>query len=307
MIRVDARESAHISPILEVSSVAKPASSSHVSQSTIAPCQLKEAWSSSIFRPMLCPPERHFLLGIMQFYQEMDALAQKESAICEKETKAALDHLLEIDKKKVEMFTDHANRVEAKHSWAVFETVAQYIASSSSIIIGLTISGVVPVAGGFLIAAGGLGLLNRAISDSGGWEWLASRFTASCDLQIKIASQIDSTLVYLSTALSICSAVGAYHAGALSIFYTAGRNEVMNKALQSISTAGSFLQAVTRFGIAKQDRHILQIGANLKITESSSFCARQEIHAHTANLRKVIELSEKISENIKQAIDSSFT
>jgi hypothetical protein len=306
MIRVDAREPVHIRPVLEVSSTAGPTRLSQFTRSTIAPCVSKEVGASSVFRPVLCPPEPHFIWGIMRVYQEMESLALKESVLCERDTKAALDRLIELDKKKVEMFADQAKKLESRRSWAIFETVAQYITSCSSIIIGLSISGVVPVAGGFLIAAGGLGLLNRAISDSGGWEWLLSRFTASCDLQIKIASHIDSTLVYLSTALSICSAIGAYHAGALSMFYAASRNEVMNKALQTISTAGSFLQATTRFNIAKQDRNILRIGANLKIAQSNSFSARQEIQTHTANLRKIIELSEKISEIVKESINSSI-
>ena len=309
MIRVNGIERVRVNPIVEIPATAEPLKPIRCSSwaiSSMAPAQ-NLSTPAAAFRPQLEPPASHYMLRIIKFYTELEKTAQLEAEICDKETKTALNRLLEIDKQKVEMIQQRAKEMVSKQSWSVFETVAQYFTSSSSIVIGMAVSGIAPAAAGFLIAAGGLGLLNRVVSDSCGWEWLVSFFTASCDLQIKIAAQIDSFCLYLSTALAIVGSIGAYQAGVLNLLIQSGRDNAAQKTIQTLSTAGSVMQISTRFGIARMDKTITDIGAELKRQQANSVCVRQEIQTSTANLRKIIDLSEKIADGIKHVIASSPT
>lgn len=305
MIRVDAIKRVRVHPILELPAPeSKAALASTLAVSSIAPAASMEQ-SERTLRPRLDPPLPHYMWDIIKFYSEMEKIAAFEGQICDKETKRSLDHLLAIDKQKLEMLQSRIEEIRSRQSWTVFETVAQYISSTSSIAIGLAVSGTVPVAGAFLIAAGGLGLVNRAVSDTGGWHWLASHLAASSELQQKIATQIDSYTVYVSTALAIAGSIGAYYAGALSMF--SNRNTALEKIMLMISYSASALQLTSRYGMARIDKKLMNISAELKNRNTDSFCCRQEIQTNTANIRKVIDLSEKIAECIKRAIASSPT
>jgi hypothetical protein len=306
MIRVDAIARVRPKPVIEISSIVEAPTAIRCPSpvfSTIAPAQ--KTSTPATFRPQLALPAPHYMYGIIKFYSEMEKSAQLEGQICDRETKASLDRLMEIDKQKVEMFRQRAKELESKQSWSVFETVVQYITSSSSIMIGVAICGMTPVAGGLLIAAGGLGLLNRAISDLGGWELLASQFTASWELQAKISEQIDTYCFYISTALSVAGSIGIYHAGAFKLLSFAGRNKALQKSIQIIGFATGCMQAVARVGLAVLIRRSDIINSDLKRYETYSVSARQSIHTNTASLRRIIELSEKIGESIKHAIASS--
>ena len=306
MIRVHEITCVLPKPIVEIPSIVEASRSVQccsTTRSTIAPAE--EVSIPRAFHPRLAPPAPHYMWGILKLYSDMENTMRLEGRICERETKIALDRLMEIDKQKIEMFRQRVETMESKQSWSIFETVVQYIASSSSFMIGIALWETAPVAGAFLLAAGGLGLLNRAASDLGLWQLLASQFTASFDLQIKIASQIDTYSLYLSTALSISGSIGLYHAGALNFLTYAGRNKVLQKCLGIIGYASGFIQVITRLELAKMDWTLQTIGAEIKERDTHSFSARQEIQANTANLRRIIELSEKIGESIKQAIASS--
>jgi len=306
MIRVDGISPISRKPdieILPVPSPAIPLQAPLAATSSITPSS--EIFHSTPLRPQLAAPDTHYMYAIFKFYKEMERLAGIESQTCDRETKIALDHLKEIDKQKIELVHKHSEEIKLRGSWSYLEIVAQYITSSSSFFIGLALSSTVPIAGGFLIAAGGLGLINRAMSDSGMWEWLVSRFTASFDLQIKIASQIDTCTYALSILLSIASTVGLYNAGVLNMLSFSRRDKILEKSIQVIGSAGTAMQVITRLGGATVDRAAKNIEANIKLMEKNSFSARQQITASTANLRKIIDLSEKISECIKQIIHSS--
>jgi hypothetical protein len=308
MIRVDEISQVRRKPIIEIhpfAEAAKPIQYSGSSAvSTIGPAQGLP--KPSVLRPQLAPPELNYMSEIINLYSEMEKIAHLEGQICARETKASLDRLMEIDKQKSEIFRTRTEKMKSMESWGAFQTVVQYIAASSSMMIGSALFfGAAPVAGAFLIAAGGLGLANRAMSDSGMWQLLVRQFTASVDLQIKIASQIDNFCLYLSTALSIAGTIGMYHAGAVNLLTCASRNQALEKCLRTIGQASTFTQLLNRVKQGRIQRSLNIIGSELKTRDADSNCTRQKIQASTANLRKIIELSEKIGESIKQAIAST--
>ena len=306
MIRVDEITRVRHKPIVEIPpfrAIPIPVRHSTTTGSTIAPAQ--KISKPAALRPRLDPLAPHYMWGILDLYSQIEKTAQLEGKICDRETKIALDHLVEIDKQKVEMLRQHAQSMKSKKSWSSFENVIQYVSFFSSLVIGSALLGSAPVAGAFLIAAGGLGVFNRISSDLKIWEFVVSRFSASVDLQIKIASQIDTYCTYLATALSVAGTIGLYSVGALSQITYAGRDKALQKFTEIIGYTSSSLQIISRVINYKMNWTQQSIRAELKKQETLSFCTRQEIQNNTSNLRRIIEFSEKISESVKQAIASS--
>jgi hypothetical protein len=309
MIRVDAIQPARVYRIDEISPSAAPSAPIlpiRYSSSTIEIAAPAEKETSRI-RPKLKEPEKpeiHFMLPLLRIQSEMERLQQKEGAVCEIETTAAMERMQALNVKRMELLRNHAQAIASKQSWSALQTVAQYVASVSSIVLGAAIVSIAPVASWFLIASGAIGLLNRAMTDTGGWQWIVSRFTASKEQQIKIAEWIDSTAVYLSMALSVCGAIGAYQAGAFSLLTQTGRDAIMNKIMQIVTLSSGALQAVSRLGIAQAERNVSYFKAALKESEAASFQAREDVQANVGHLRKMIEITEAISDAVKSAINS---
>lgn len=309
MIRVEGIEPTRIRPILEVPSVSQatpyvPISLPAISSSIAPAAKTQEESIVSPFRPSIKEENAHYMKEVFRFYSEMERLAQMECKLGDLESRAKLDQLMEIDKKRAEMMRDRANEIQSKKTWSALGTIAQYLASASSIAIGITILGAAPIAGGFLIASGVLGLINRFVSDSIGWESIVARFTKSQELQVQYAQRIDSVLVYTSTILSIASTIGAYYAGALGLAYSGGKDKLLGLAVQAISYSGTVAQWASRLGVGNLDYTINNISAELKTQEANQVSIQQEIHVTTDNMRRILELSQKISETIKYAIAS---
>lgn len=306
MLNVQRIEASRTQPLFEIPAIGSepilPIQPIWNGASTIAPAAPKECAFSSLFRPTLAPPLENYLLPLIKLYVANESLANLEAVNCDRDIKISLDRVQELDRQKIEDLVKEAKDAQMKSNWSVFQTVAQYIASTSAIVLGLGLFSVAPVAGAFLIASGGLGLVNRAISDVGGWQWLASRFTQDNELQHQWAERIDSCLTYISTALAIFGAIGAYHAGALALISQTGRDAAMKKALDILATASAALQAVVRFGIAKQHLRIQNQKAKIKELITLSHLEREKIHPANDNLRRFIENSEAIGQVIKQAI-----
>ncbi|MBF8262755.1 MAG: hypothetical protein HW387_420 [Parachlamydiales bacterium] len=289
------------------SPITVPAAPAIDSRSTIAPASRAENISPSIFRPQLVKPDQHFMLPILDLFTEEEKLIKSESTFGDRDTNNALERLMAIDKKKIEKLAAMHKELDSKKTWSAFETVAQYIASASSIVMGVAVFVECPVAGGFLIAGGGLGLVNRAVSDSGGWEWMAARFTASTELQRRYAERADMCLVFISTALTMAGAIRAYHVGALNAVSANRPEAIMNKALQILTIGGGAIRCATRIGMTRLDQKIFQIKADIKKLDTDKFCTRQEIQTTTENVIRILELSDKLNDSIKQSINASAT
>lgn len=261
----------------------------------------------ALLKPWANTSETHYMLPIIDLYREMQRLAHREFDCCDRDTNGALERLMSIDKKKIEIFRERCKDCESQKKWSAYETLAQYIASTSGILLGAGLLSSAPIAGVFLIAGGGLGLANRVFSDAVGWNCIASRVTASKELQRKYAERIDLCFIYLSTAMAMAGTAGAYHASALTRLFARDPRGMLNKTVKIWTLAGTSLQIIAKIGKAWLDQNIGKLNSDIIKFESDSVSARQEIHATSANLWKILELSEKIGECIKDCIAASET
>jgi hypothetical protein len=239
------------------------------------------------------------MLNIIETYQEMERLVRSEMRSYAQETQSALDGWMRIDHEKFTLWEQNENDFDIKKTCKVFENAFHYITTVSTIIAGLAISSAAPVTAVFLVAAGGLGLLNRTLSNAGGWKWLASRFTASQELQSKIAVQIDTCLTVSAVLCSFASIANLYQTGTVRIL-AAGLE--YRKVWQAISLTSWVVQSVFWLGYKIIDSKLTHINARLKQLETEGSLRQQEILHPTDNITQLMQLSENINQCIQQYI-----
>ena len=116
---------------------------------------------------------------------------------------ARIDHLHQKLKTLIE---EHIKASEEDKKWSILESVAEYFVAASSFVlgIGLAASGVGGAASGFLIAGGGLGLFGKIMDDTKGWESLIACFDENRTEQKRIASQINTGVLFFSPRPDPC-------------------------------------------------------------------------------------------------------
>lgn len=252
----------------------------------------------------LCPPTEHYMASIIRLYQEEETLIKKESDVCDRSTQTDLERLKKLDQRKIEQIKIYYHQNQSMTRWKTLQNLAQYVTSAVSIVLGLGLCTLAPVTGVFLIVSGGLGLIHRSISDSDGWKWFVSKFTANHEKIEKYAAVIERSFVYLSAILSMASAISAYHIGAYTLILQSSLPKILDKALAAISFAGSCFLWTTRFGVAVIDQRLQHLKADFKEMDTASLHHRQSLKIPTENIRRTIELSEKMQAAIQQAIST---
>ncbi len=259
-------------------------------------------------KPKLAPPVavcgKSYLLDIIDLHNEAEEIT---TAIIDHTSEQIRSDMALLDKfsnERAAALEQHAREIAARETWGVWATIAQYITTAASVVlgIGLLSNPATATAGGFLIASGGLGLGNRVLNDLGVWNVIPTYFTESVETQQKVARWIDTGMYFLSVGLGLAGGIMAYQAGA---FATASKDEIAQKVGQIMGIAGTVMGAATRFGGALADRRALRLQADLKLIDAKNFSLRQEVNDQTADIKKAIEMNTRIGEDVRNVIISS--
>lgn len=264
------------------------------------------------FRPELSAPvkpepQKHFMIGILQTHQETERLAAQNTGLFEREVKAEMAEIDRATAEKQEALHRAAKENETRNTWGVLATVAQYITSASSVVLGIACvaSGVGTAPGALLIASGGLGLVNRAMHDTGGWETVVSWFTKSEELQTKIAQKIEMGAFFLSLGLGLAGGIWAYNAGAFAAAANAGRQTFMGKVGQAVGLGSAFMGAGSRLGGAVVEKRIAHLQARIRELETQMTAGHQNVYQTSADAEKMIDTVQMIGDEIAKAINAT--
>ncbi len=283
--------------------------------SSIAPSHAEP--SKPKFRPELPAPKKtespapakaaHYMIGILKAHQETERLTDKHTRLFETEVNADIAEIDRLSAEKQEALQAAAKETESRNTWGVLSTVASYIASASAIVLGIACvaSGVGSAAGALLIASGGIGLANRVMHDTRGWEAVVSWFTKSEELQIKIAQKIEMGAFFLSLGLGLAGGIWAYSAGAFAAAAETGRQTFMAKAGQIIGLGGAFMGAGSRLGGAIVERRIAHLYARIREIETRMTTNHQTIYQTSSDAEKMIDTTQTIGDEVRKAISAS--
>lgn len=275
--------------------------------SSIAPASKKAESSVSHVRPQLAAPSTYAMPALIHSHQETERVTYKGTKIFEININQEIANLDRLNVEKEEALQKVAKEVQSKNTWSVFSTVAQYIVSASVLVLGAAClaSGVGTAPGALLIASGALGLANRIMHDTGGWEAVVSWFTKSEELQHKIARNIEMGMFFLSLGLGLAGGIWAHAAGAFSTAMEAGRQSMMAKIGQSVGLAGGFMGAGSRIGGAIKERNIAHLQARIREIEAQTTTIQQTIYQYSTGMEKLIESPQAIGDEVRKAVSTS--
>ncbi len=272
--------------------------------SSIAPAPSLDNLYETFSRAFLPIPQPHYMIPILEVGRELSRMQGKEFNLIEGEIESDLGRVQALNLEKIQMMQLHTKELESKVKWSAWQTVTQYIAATTSIVIGsgCVATGAGAAAGAFLIASGALGLVNRVASDTGSWQWMTSLFVAEQEKQINIARQIDTGLSAVSLALSFGGTIGAYNAGVLK-FLAVSREPIL-KAASSLGLLNSGLKVSMSFGGGLADKRQSKLLADLKVVVLRENLLREGIKMDTPQATRTIQLAEEIDRVLKNAISS---
>lgn len=257
----------------------------------------------STLQPKLELPRVHYMYDIAKLYDRIESLVTDYTVQLKGQTQIDLTQLERLSEANIQKIQEHARAMAAKQTWDTFTLISQYIASSTSIVlgIGLVSTGAGAVAGGFLIAAGALGLTNRIATDLGAWHALTQYFTKSQELQQQYTQWIDLAVSGISFVTTVTSLICAYQAGTLAM----SGADLAQKISQVLALSSTAAGAGTRIGSAHSNKQGLELLADLKEIEMNSFLVRQQLKSNSSEFVKNNEARQTAIEQFKRIADAS--
>src|SRR3990167_7210609 len=206
---------------------------------------------------------RNRMLDILRTQQKTEMLSEKEIEQIDHEIEANFASIERLSAEQEEALKKEAEEAASRDTWGVLATVAQYIVSGSSVILGIASisSGIGMAPGLLLVVSGGLGLTNRVMHDTQGWEAIAAWMTQSEELQYKIAQTMEMSLFVLSLGAGIAGGVWAYQTGAFASAVQADSQTVTAKIGQTLGLSGGALQVGSRVGETLAEKRISDLKA----------------------------------------------
>lgn len=227
-----------------------------------------------------------------------DVLASQTVNVFDIETQRDLERLQKLNIQLKEAMLEHMRSVKDEKKWGVLQDVLQYFMAATSIVFGVALvaTGVGVAAGAILIAAGGLALINRVMSDTGAWKALVSYFTSSRELQTKIANRIETGMFLLSLALTLTGGVMALQAGNLTDLVTLDR--AMKVLTLTTAVANGGVELAKGF-ITKKSQ---DMKAKILSISAETTAIQYDMQRNSSTIEETQKLLQETAELVKRAI-----
>lgn len=258
----------------------------------------ESAPSSLIQRPQLSPP--NYMREVLSLQTGVEDTLKRQIDVFRVDSARETKSLEALEEEKTRVLLKHAEEVAAKNSWSVLATVSQYIAGSSAIFMGIASGGWAGVA---LIASGSLGLGNRVIHDTVGWQAVAAWFTRNEALQKSLAHKIEMGSFYLSLGLGLAGGMWAYHAGTLAMTQGASVYAVAaDKIGKVVGAATTVSGTVANFGESYASKQAENLRADMKIIEAEITLKNHDASDLCSDAVDALDMAHTVTETLGKLV-----
>lgn len=251
-------------------------------------------------RPTLSAPKQNIMIKVLAVHDETERLTSKKAQIFDLEISQTQADITRLADEKQEALLREAEAVKARATYSTLSNVAQYVTYVGIITVGAAIGG---IPGGIMIASGIVGVGNRVIHDThllqAGVEW----YTKSEELQKQITHNIEMGAFVLQMGLGLAGGFAAWQTGALAAAQINGAN-IAESAKTIISGAGTVISMGAKVGETHYDKKIAHLQADMKDIDTKTVLDHQAMYNHSAEMTKMIELSESEAEVAKKSIQA---
>ncbi|HEX2582752.1 MAG TPA: hypothetical protein VHL30_01400 [Chlamydiales bacterium] len=245
----------------------------------------------------------HFLRLVLDLHNTFEEISKKHLDFIGKQIRLDSAELEKLNLKKTEEMKKYAELVKDEDTWSFFGTIAEYFLYALSLVLGGTLmaTGAGLVASSFLIAAGGIGMANRVMHDTGAWQNVVAYFIKSREMQDKIAHWISSSLFFVSMGLGLIGGAATWQCGGLRLIDAAMGTE---KTIEKLTVAATLANAgikVREFWAGKETK---TTEAALKLIEGKLTLMRQTLQETASEAKKTIETMQLLTKQAKEAISA---
>jgi len=247
--------------------------------------------------------KKAYQLLVIELHNMAQEVASSHITHISKQIRADSAELEQLNLKKTAEIRKHILESEKDSTWSFLSNIMQYFLSAATIVLGgiMVGTGVGAVAGAFLIAAGGLGLLDRIAKDTGAYVAIAGYFSKSKQIQEKIASWIATTVLFVTIGLGITG-------GIMSSFSTG-----LDAARASLTAVDAAKKAEIAIGLASagvavgktnSDNNTAQIQKSLQLIEGRIFLMKEDLRRNGSEAKNTISMMQAITTQAKQTVSA---
>lgn len=208
----------------------------------------------------------------------------------------------EISAENIQKLKEAAQRAADSSFWSVLKKIATCLLSSLSIVFGIALvgSGGGALIGGAMIASGILSLANFAMSETGGWDWVAKQISDDNEERRKMLAMIlPGAVGILAGGIGLVGSVQGIVSGAI---------QFAEKSVYIAQTALAIFDGITTFGKGHADAHLTwaqadlqKIQADLTVERSHFDTVMREIETSMSDFKAVKAKTKKIIQTLSQS------
>jgi hypothetical protein len=185
----------------------------------------------------------------------------------------------EISADNIQKLKEAAQRAADSSFWSILKKIATCLLSTVSIVFGISLvaTGGGALIGGAMIASGVLSLANFAISETGGWEWVAKQLASdNQERQQMLSWVLPGAVGIIAGGIGIVGSVQGIVSGAI---------QFVEKAVYVAQTALAIFDGATTFGKGCADARMTWTQADLAKIQADLTVER----THFDNITREIE------------------
>jgi hypothetical protein len=247
--------------------------------------------------------QKNVFFDLLNAHLKFEKITQNCIDLFEIDMNESLDMIQKLENKKKEELFLQAENVKSQNTWKTLGTVSTYLASISSIALGISSYGVSSLAASLLIASGGLGLVNQVSKDTGLYDAIFKWSEKSLETQQKIKNQIDMGLFLVQMGAGLCGAVTAVNAGAIHVMNTNPQG-VYDSVAASLNVASTLSSVGSKIGTAHFQKEHAHLVSQMKKTSTELTSENWTLSDHNTKISKMLQLNQNQTEELKKAIHS---
>jgi len=262
---------------------------------------------TSLRRPFLPPPEPFYMPRLLEIEQQMHHLLNQEATSLDESSREKVSRIEAYSRKCIELLKNNAEALKSKEKWGSWQTLAEYLGYSASILLGAACigGGLSLPTGLFFLSAGIIGLGNRIAADTTAWVSIAAYFEADRQEQILWAKNAENIGSTIALALSLAAIGSAYHVGLYELLAASGQEQLFTKIAAYLQLATGAVETASKAGEAFYNNRSLVTSAELGKLRAERSILSNEIQKDTGVIKRMFELSEEIDDVVKLAVNSS--
>ncbi len=280
----------HFTP---VASIMAPQGISSVS--SIGPAEKREVPQH---RPALPTPRQNVMIDVLGAHRETERLMAKGARVFDEEIVKSMADVDKLAAERQEALENEAKNVKARTTWSTLSIVAQYISGIGLIALGWACGGLPAF---LLIAAGGVGIVNRVIHDTNFLQAAVAWWTKSVELQQKIVRNIEMGAFFLQMGLGLAGGFAAWQTGALAAAHI-NSAIIKEKLVSTITGAAGVLSMGAKVGSSHYDKKIAYIQARMKEIDAQTNIDHLTMYNDSIQISKMVDSTQSQTEELRKAI-----